>query len=404
MQEKAIIDIVEADINDLIASKTEEGLTLEFKQEIDLSQSKQKSEAAKDVSALANTAGGRILYGVVEAKLPDGSVVADSIKPITDGGIASRLADILYSTIHPRPRFNMHSIPVTGGKVLVLEVYPSFGIDLHMVTGYGENRFYRRGPKGVVPMTEPEIRDAYIHVAESRASLETRIDSLAKPELVLRALIDESIMVIPIYSRPDLLDPRQLRQLGPHLQNGVLKDQELRDYIDNFRLGYDGYRLVSNVAPSKMGFYLAVLKSGVTHFSFDRALIDQGAELHFPSVRAAHRILQALIIANEVLKQSKYWGPVRILYQLRPQKPWRIEPDHFRRAIQIIPGTYNSQIDEISLQQSIGLWDSIVKALLDPIFHAAGDFECPHFSSDGVLNKEWSRDFARYKKYIRIET
>ena len=52
---------------------------------------------------------------------------------------ATRWANVSISSsmIHPRARFNLRAVPVTGGYVLVVETYPSSGVDLHMVTGYG---------------------------------------------------------------------------------------------------------------------------------------------------------------------------------------------------------------------------------------------------------------------------
>ena len=150
--------ITEEHLNSLCQNQVEESLTLEFKRELDLSKTKEKAEAAKDVSAMANTAGGRILYGVAEKTLPDGSKVADSICPLTDAAIESRLADVLYSSIHSRPQFRRRRVPVRNatGFVLVLEVDRAYSGDLHMVTGFKEHRFYRRGEQRTVLMTEPE--------------------------------------------------------------------------------------------------------------------------------------------------------------------------------------------------------------------------------------------------------
>lgn len=400
---RLLAEINEADLQELVQDAVPEGLALEFKRELNLAKADQKREVAKDVSALANTAGGRLLYGIEETELPDGSVVAGQIVPLTDGTVAPRLADVIYSVIHPRPRFDLRAVPVTGGHVLVVEIYSSSGIDLHMVTGYGENRFYRRGPAGVVPMTEPEIREAYIRVGESRASLDARVQALARPELKLRSAVDESILVVPLYSRANLVDPRQARQLGAHLQRGVLEKLELRDFVANLRLGYDGYRLVLEGAPEKANIYIAVLKTGVVHSSFNAAFHGSDNEFCFESLRAVHRILQALVIAQEVLRISAYFGPVRLLYQLRPTKPWRIDPQLFNLTAPIPAGTYESAILEMGLDNMTGSWGSVVKDLLDPIFHAAGQYECPHFTSDGVLLKKWATSFAVYAPYMRIE-
>jgi hypothetical protein len=115
--------------------------------------------------------------------------------------------------------------------VLVLEAFPSSALDLHLVSGYGENRFYRRGPSGVVPMTEPEIREAYYRIAETRASLDARVRALSEPELKVREGVDESVLVIPLFSRPSLLDPRGLRTLGTRLRSTLQGSDILRGAV-----------------------------------------------------------------------------------------------------------------------------------------------------------------------------
>jgi hypothetical protein len=395
---RLLAEISEADLEGLVQAAAPESLTLEFKRELNLGQTDEKREAAKDVSALANAAGGRLLYGVAEKRLPDGSVVAGGIVPLTDGTAGSRLADVLHSAIHPRPRFDLRAVPVTDGHVLVVDVYSSSGMDLHMVTGYGENRFYRRGPTGVVVMTEPEIREAYVRIGELRASLDARVEALARPELECRSAVDESILVIPLYSRANLVDPRQVLHLGLHLrQQSVLQKLAVGNYFGGLQLRYEGYRLILG------DLYIAVLKTGVVHFSSNSAFDDKGEEFHFSSLGAAHRILQALIISHEVLRLSAYSGPVRLQYQLRANKPWRIDPEFFSLHNAIPAGTYGTDIPEITLDSTMGSWGMVVKDMLDPIFHAAGAYKSPHFTFDGVLLKKWAKDFAVYAPYMRIE-
>lgn len=57
--------LIREDIEALISSRTEESLNLEYKRAAALDkEDKQKNEISKDVSAMANSAGGKILYGV----------------------------------------------------------------------------------------------------------------------------------------------------------------------------------------------------------------------------------------------------------------------------------------------------------------------------------------------------
>ena len=59
----------ESDIRDLIANQVQESLTLEYKGCEALGRTDgKKKEISKDVSAFANSAGGEVVYGVIENK------------------------------------------------------------------------------------------------------------------------------------------------------------------------------------------------------------------------------------------------------------------------------------------------------------------------------------------------
>jgi hypothetical protein len=405
--EKPLSSLTEADLQQLVLIKAPEGLMLEFKRELDLSSNAQKHEAAKDASALANTVGGRILYGVNETKLSDGSVVAGRITPLSDGTVAARLSDVLNTTVHPRLRFDTHQIPISSagaGHVLALEVYPASQLDLHMVTGYGDNRFYRRGPSGVVPMTEPEIREAYYRISESRGSLDARVRALTAQELVGKVLPPESIMVIPLFSRPGLIDPRQVGDLSARLTS-VLAGSELQHIFNRLELGFDGYRLMmGGGAVGEPQMRLAVLKNGVTHFARNISFVSTGTEWYYVTSRAAYNILQTLVIASEVLAMGHYWGPVRVLYEIRPPKPWRVDAEMFPGDNPIIlPGTYGGEVSEVNLQQTRGAWDRVVVDLLDPIAHAAGRETASVGGTDGLqVPAGMKRDLAPLRTVARI--
>ena len=61
-----IDQLTETHIQNLICGEIEESIRLDYKRDLDLSTRPKRAEAAKDVSALANTAGGRLVYGIDE--------------------------------------------------------------------------------------------------------------------------------------------------------------------------------------------------------------------------------------------------------------------------------------------------------------------------------------------------
>lgn len=57
-----------------------EGLALEFKRELPIAEPDEKRELANDWSGMANADGGRLIYGIQEQELTDGSRVAASMR------------------------------------------------------------------------------------------------------------------------------------------------------------------------------------------------------------------------------------------------------------------------------------------------------------------------------------
>jgi predicted HTH transcriptional regulator len=190
----------EAALRRIVENQVAESLTLEFKRELSLDTSEEKREAAKDISALANSEGGQVLYGVAEKKLPDGSRVASAIMPLTDGTVDSRLADVLASSLHPRVYPTMRRVSTgNDGFVLIVQVRRSYA-DLHMVSGYDTFRYYKRDAKGTVPMTEPEVRQAYERIALAKASLDAKLGEAI--EANRRVDHSRALVLKPHISRP----------------------------------------------------------------------------------------------------------------------------------------------------------------------------------------------------------
>jgi predicted HTH transcriptional regulator len=98
----------------------EESVTFDAKREIPA----KNSDTAKDVAALANTAGGVLLYGVDE----DTSGRPTVLTPITLAGQRERIEQIIRTSIDEVPNFSLSAIqtsnaPLTG--YLILLVPPS---------------------------------------------------------------------------------------------------------------------------------------------------------------------------------------------------------------------------------------------------------------------------------------
>ncbi len=395
-------DLTEPDLLALIGLP--EGLQLEFKQELNLVSQKERREAAKDISALANTVGGRVVYGMKEDTLPDGQTVAKEISPLIDGALPERLSNILNSLLLPTIRFDMHTVRVAGGYVLAVEVPTSTGLDLHMVCDSEGGRFYMRGPTGNVPMLEPEIRNAYVRIAERRASLDARVEATMGAERRKRGDVDCSFFVVPVHSRRNLVDPRRSPTLGLDLYRGALGEFELRDVVSELGIVHDGFRYESGApAPGwPSSLYLAILKSGLIHWSRVRLEPPDGKSQPIASMEIVMNTLPVMVLARSVLRTAGYLGDVRLRYIMNRPRPWKLDPGLFE-ARKVPPGLYESEVETFDLESGPESWGTAIKELLDPFFHAAGVQANPYFSPLGLVRLRHAKSFSEFGKHLRIE-
>jgi hypothetical protein len=155
----------ESDILDIISSRTEESINIEFKSANALSEDKSaKKEISKDVSAFANSDGGLIIYGIEEK---DHVATATSF---VDGRKYTKewLENVVISNIQNRID-GLAIIPVRFGGDIGQSIYvvkiPRSSSSPHI---NGDKKYYKRFNFQSVPMEEYEVRNSYLRYNESR--------------------------------------------------------------------------------------------------------------------------------------------------------------------------------------------------------------------------------------------
>jgi hypothetical protein len=159
--DRPVTEWTEVDLLTLIADGAEESLQLEYKRCTALVDAQKPSdeirnEFSKDVSAFANSAGGTIVYGIIEQKN----------KPIAlDGGFDPTvikkewLEDLLHGRIHPNiDGLVIVPIPFSGtrqGKIAYVIRIPQ-STTAHQA---GDKKYYKRYNFKAQPMEDYEIRD-----------------------------------------------------------------------------------------------------------------------------------------------------------------------------------------------------------------------------------------------------
>lgn len=148
----------EEDILSLIQEGEKESLIMDYKECDALNRSdKKKNEISKDVSAFANSAGGTIIYGIIE----NGHVPIDLDIGYDPNDITKEwLEQVINSRIQRKiDGIKINQVELTNsrkGKVLYVVYIPQSNRAPHMAS---DKRFYKRYNFESVPMEEYEIRD-----------------------------------------------------------------------------------------------------------------------------------------------------------------------------------------------------------------------------------------------------
>jgi len=168
-----------------LTNATAEGRQLEYKQQLPSKDHDDVVEFLKDVTAMANTIGGDILYGVTEGKGADGNTV-----PIAVDGIGGEDADKVKQRFENMIRENVkrrligHRIEVrriaNGNQVFIVRVPRSWNAP-HVVHHQKHWRSYYRNSSGSHPMDVTELRHAILRADNVSQRLEEfRFERLAK--------------------------------------------------------------------------------------------------------------------------------------------------------------------------------------------------------------------------------
>lgn len=150
----------EQKIIEYVSNNIEENLNLEYKSADALSNSDgKKKELSKDISAMANSDGGVIIYGVKEFDDKQREHLPERITPISRVNFPKEWVEqIINSNIQPRiDKIKIHSIQLASGEndvAYIVEIPKSD--TAHQAKDY---RYYKRYNFQVLEMHDHEIRD-----------------------------------------------------------------------------------------------------------------------------------------------------------------------------------------------------------------------------------------------------
>ena len=149
----------EAKLQNLITGEIEESLTLEYKSAEALDRSDyKKKEITKDVSAMANAAGGILIYGIGEFSASDKRYLPEKITPVNREKFPREWVEQIINAIRPRiDGIVIHSVNLSSSEndaVYIVEIPQS-----NTAHQASDHRYYKRFNFQSVPMEDYEVRD-----------------------------------------------------------------------------------------------------------------------------------------------------------------------------------------------------------------------------------------------------
>lgn len=161
----ALDAIDEASLNSLVENQVSERSDLEFKRDLPGRGDEDVKEFLADVTSLANTQGGDLLFGMNEA---DG--VASQLVGLETGDPDAeilRLEGSLRSNVAPRLiGVRSHWIPLANGRGALLMRVPGSMNAPHQVVFKNSRRFWGRSSRGKYEMDVHELRHAFTQSEE----------------------------------------------------------------------------------------------------------------------------------------------------------------------------------------------------------------------------------------------
>lgn len=234
----------EEDLQGLITNRVQESVVLDYKQSPALSKSdeKKKNEISKDVSALANSAGGTIVYGMAEnghvpTHLDGGYDPSDITKEWLEQIINSRIQRRVDGV-----RINQVELTTTNpGRVAYVVYVPQSMRAPHQAS---DKRFYKRFNFESVPMEEYEVRDASRRFESPDLQLRFTVETTPAPNTIrLRSVLSNDaptpaqhiVIAVLIDSRLTVrcIDQR-MRASGPRSWRIGNADVELQEYVMSY--------------------------------------------------------------------------------------------------------------------------------------------------------------------------
>lgn len=391
LRERPLVQTTAADLETLINSATE-GQYLDFKDRMYERTDDGKHELAKDVSALANAYGGDLVVGIDEE---DGR--AARLVPLKGAGKAVEwLLQVCVALIEERiAGLDAHAIPVDDGQVIVVRV-PASLRGPHMVRRGRQTYFYRRFGQENLPMSLPDLREAFMRFASWQQAaerfLEARAEEARTHEHVVVGVLPVPITEELVTATDEALhrilrDPPQTRYKGRRAHAG----RELRLTLFGLQSELPSHRL----AVWRNGYIEVSLNprdGDWTHLGIvphPKEGLQEIMVLAHP-LPIIQYVVTALRLASAVYAHVGYDGPMAAWMYFRMSPAPHAPPvdlvtddfwQHLERDAFYSPVPFPIHVPPV-VGESAHDPDALARQILERFFHAFNIPSVPYFDGD----------------------
>jgi hypothetical protein len=384
---KPLAAIDAADIDSLIANQVAERRTIDYKQALPGGSDSDKKEFLADVSSMANTSGGDLLYGVAEA----GGVptAIPGIQATNVDAEIARLNSIILAGLAPRVRHDVRAVAHGAATVLVLRVEESW-VRPHRVVFGGHDKFYGRNSNGKYPLDVVELRQAFLTsttaAQQVRAFREGRLLEIYAGRTPIPTQPGGKLVMhlVPLES---FTSPRHLDVLRFDREPGELPPMVSTSGW-NSRITFEGVLTSPAARLEGAVSYVHLYRNGVIE-AVDAYILNvrHNERRSIPSVLFEERILQYVRRYLDVQQGMGVAPPVYVLLSLLGVKGCEMAVSDYLlgrgepidREVLQLPETVITNLSE-----QVG---PMVKGVIDLVWNACGWAGSPNFNGDGV----WTR-------------
>lgn len=400
MLEKELAAIAVADVQALVTNEVPEDRRLDYKEQFSVLSDDERREFLADVSALANTSGGHIIFGISEQR--DAAGKSTGI-PASAPGLTNfanpdaeilRLEQLIRDGLAPRlSGVRICALPgLQQGPVLIVRVPQSWTAP-HMVTFKNWSRFFGRGNAGKFQLDVSQIRAGFL-LSESladkvrgfRADRTMKILAGETPVPVKdgRTLVFH-IVPLSAFQQEMVLDVSQIRERLTELQ-------PLSSYGYSHRVNLEGLVTFWRPEEGQPSYsYAQIYRNGIIEFVDSSTILGGDDENDpLPTITFEETLIQGTARYLRFLREVGVQGPAVISAALdgmanvrlgvwARQDFGRMNDRRFDRNRMVFP--------EIVVEDLGSEPDVILRTLFDAVYNAAGWDKCAHYSAQG----RWQR-------------